>query len=94
MEILRKYHPKGVIHCFSGNLEMAKEVIDLGLLISFTGIITFKNFTSIDVPDYLIINKNHDFWSNGRVSKDIFNKYHENSDYIIYSKKLLSNNCS
>jgi len=49
MEILRKYHPKGVIHCFSGNLEMAKEVIDLGLLISFTGIITFKNFTSIDV---------------------------------------------
>ena len=54
----------------------------------------FKNFTSIDVPDYLIINKNHDFWSNGRVSEDIFNKYHENSDYIIYSKKLLSNNCS
>ena len=49
MEILREYQPKGVIHCFSGNLEMAKEVVSLGLLISFTGIITFKNFTSFDV---------------------------------------------
>ena len=49
MKIITQYQPKGVIHCFSGNLEMAKEVVDLGLLISFTGIITFKNFTSVDV---------------------------------------------
>ena len=49
MKIIREYQPKGVIHCFSGNIEMAKEVINLGLLISFTGIITFKNFDSVDV---------------------------------------------
>ncbi len=31
----------GVIHCFSGDLEQAKKYWDLGLLISFTGLITF-----------------------------------------------------
>lgn len=43
MEILRKYRPKGVIHCFSGSQEIAAEVISLGMYISFTGVLTFKN---------------------------------------------------
>lgn len=33
----------GVIHCFSGNYEQAMKYLDLGFLISFTGIITFSN---------------------------------------------------
>ena len=32
----------GVIHCFSGDLEYAKQVMDLGFYISFPGTITFK----------------------------------------------------
>lgn len=32
----------GVIHCFGGNMSQAKEFIDLGFYIGFTGIITFK----------------------------------------------------
>ena len=43
MEILRKYKPNGVLHCFSGSAETAKEVISLGMYISFTGVLTFKN---------------------------------------------------
>ena len=43
MEILREYKPKGVVHCFSGSAETAKEIIALGMYISFTGVITFKN---------------------------------------------------
>ncbi len=43
MEILRKYRPNGVLHCFSGSAETAKEVIALGMYISFTGVLTFKN---------------------------------------------------
>ncbi|HEX7587376.1 MAG TPA: TatD family hydrolase, partial [Anaerolineae bacterium] len=31
------------MHCFSGNLEMAREAIDLGFYISFAGNVTFKN---------------------------------------------------
>lgn len=34
---------RGVIHCFSGSKETAKQYIDMGLHISFTGLITFKN---------------------------------------------------
>jgi len=32
----------GVLHCFSGTLNLAKQALDLGFLISFSGIITFK----------------------------------------------------
>lgn len=36
--------PKGgVMHCFTGNETQAKEALDLGLYISFSGIVTFKN---------------------------------------------------
>ena len=43
MEILREYKPSGVVHCFSGSAETAREVIGLGMYISFTGVLTFKN---------------------------------------------------
>ncbi|MDC0145654.1 TatD family hydrolase [bacterium] len=32
---------KGVIHCFASNLDFAKKIIELGYLISFTGMVTF-----------------------------------------------------
>ncbi len=32
----------GVVHCYDSNLENAKKLLDMGLYISFTGIITFK----------------------------------------------------
>ncbi|MGC7588985.1 YchF/TatD family DNA exonuclease [Bisgaard Taxon 46] len=37
----------GVLHCFTENLEMAKQGLDLGLYISLSGIITFKNAEEI-----------------------------------------------
>lgn len=43
LTLLKKYKPQGVIHCFSGSAETAKEMLSLGLYISFTGVITFKN---------------------------------------------------
>ncbi|MFA6227958.1 MAG: TatD family hydrolase [Patescibacteria group bacterium] len=33
---------QGVVHCFGGNSEQAKEFLQLGLYLGFTGIITFK----------------------------------------------------
>ncbi|MBR1925830.1 MAG: TatD family hydrolase [Clostridia bacterium] len=32
----------GVVHCYDSSLENAKKILDLGLMISFTGILTFK----------------------------------------------------
>ena len=43
MELLRKHQPKGVMHCFSGSAEMAKEVVKLGMFIGLNGVVTFKN---------------------------------------------------
>ncbi|WP_010236070.1 TatD family hydrolase [Clostridium arbusti] len=44
LEIIKQF-PKvhGVVHCFSGSLEMARECIKLGYYIGFTGVVTFKN---------------------------------------------------
>ena len=49
LEILKPYTEKlrGVFHCFGGSLEQANEVIDLNHLVSFTGIVTFKNGVTV-----------------------------------------------
>ena len=49
LEIMRPYTGKvrGVFHCFGGSLEQANEVLDLGHLVSFTGIVTFKNGAAV-----------------------------------------------
>jgi TatD DNase family protein len=49
LEIMRPYAGKvrGVFHCFGGTLEQANEVLDLDHLVSFTGIVTFKNGASV-----------------------------------------------
>ena len=31
LEFLRRYRPQGVVHCFSGSVEMAREVVKLGM---------------------------------------------------------------
>ena len=43
MEILHEYRPKGVLHCYSGSKETAKEALRLGLYLGFGGVLTFKN---------------------------------------------------
>ncbi|WP_295087954.1 TatD family hydrolase [Ruminococcus sp.] len=43
LEILKEFRPKGVVHCFSGSSETAKEIIKIGMYIGFTGVLTFKN---------------------------------------------------
>lgn len=45
LDILKEHTciKKGIMHCFSGSLESAKEFIELGYLIAFGGVLTFKN---------------------------------------------------
>ena len=43
LKILKKYSIKGVIHCFSGSIETAREFIKLGYYLGVGGILTFKN---------------------------------------------------
>ncbi len=43
VDILKNYSLEGVIHCFSGSLEIAKEYIKMGFLLGIGGVVTFKN---------------------------------------------------
>ena len=43
VNILKKYRPGGVLHCFSGSAETAEEIVGIGMYIGFTGVLTFKN---------------------------------------------------
>lgn len=43
IECLKKYKVRGVIHSFSGSLEIAKIYIRMGFLLGVNGVITFKN---------------------------------------------------
>ena len=44
MEVIRRYpNVKGVLHSFSGSVEMAEELVKLGWMISFSGTLTFTN---------------------------------------------------
>ncbi len=49
LAVMRPYTDKlrGVFHCFGGTLEQANEVLDLDHLVSFTGIVTFKNGAAV-----------------------------------------------
>ena len=49
LEIMRPYTGKvrGVFHCFGGSIEQADEVLALDHLVSFTGIVTFKNGANV-----------------------------------------------
>lgn len=52
---LKEYNVVGIMHCFSGSVESAREFIKLGFLIGVGGIVTFKNAKKIkevvkDIP--------------------------------------------
>ena len=62
LEILEKSGiSKGVFHCFSGDLEMAEKVMEMGFSISLAGPVTFKNAKKLlevarEIPDdYLLV---------------------------------------
>ena len=46
-DILKKYNPKGIVHCFSGSVEMAKEIVKLGMKLGIGGVLTFKNAKTV-----------------------------------------------
>ena len=43
LQILQQFKPRGVLHCFSGSAEMAKQVLSIGLYLGVGGVLTFKN---------------------------------------------------
>ncbi len=51
-------NPAGVIHCFTGTREFAEAAVELGFLISFSGVVTFKNAEDLrDTARHLPLDK-------------------------------------
>ena len=89
-DILKEYNVKGVIHCYSGSLEMAREFIKLGYYIGIGGISTFKNASNIinvikniDL-EYIVLETDSPY-----LTPEPYRKYKNESMYIpLISKKI------
>ncbi len=60
IHVVKKYHQpdlKGIFHCFSGTIQEANEIIDLGFKLGIGGVLTFKNSNLPEVVKD--INLNH-----------------------------------
>ena len=59
LSIVREYpQVRGVYHCYSGSLEDAKVLVKLGWMISFTGVVTYKNARkALEVIDWLPLDR-------------------------------------
>ncbi|MBQ1264246.1 MAG: TatD family hydrolase [Oscillospiraceae bacterium] len=59
LEILDEFESvRGVFHCYSGSLEMAKELVRRGWYIGFTGVVTFKNARkAVEVAEWLPLSR-------------------------------------
>lgn len=56
IDILKRHHNFGVIHSFSGSLEVAKEYIKMGFALGINGVVTFKNCNLKDTLKNIDIN--------------------------------------
>ena len=68
-DILKQYRVRGIMHCYSGSLEMAYQFIKLGFYLGIGGICTFKNaFKAVkvieNVPlEYIVLETDSPFLS-------------------------------
>jgi TatD DNase family protein len=57
-DLLRTHKPQGVVHCFSGSVEMARDILSLGMYIGLGGAVTFKNAkTPVEVAKYVPLDR-------------------------------------
>jgi TatD DNase family protein len=80
-----------VLHCYTGGPELARRAIALGLFISFTGILTFKNSTALraiaaDLPaDRILVETDAPYLAPGR-----FRGKRNEPSYVVETAKVLA----
>lgn len=86
LEIIKEVgYTNGVMHCFSGSSEMAKEVVKMGMYVSLSGTVTFKNGKNVKsvaeiVPlDKLLIETDSPY-----LTPEPFRGKRNNSGYVKY----------
>ena len=95
LDILKQYAPfenGGVVHCYSGSIDWAKEVIKLGLLISFTGVVTYPNASNIqEVAKWVDIDKFMIETDSPFLTPVPFRGKKNNPSYVIYVLQFIAN---
>lgn len=57
-DMLRHYKPEGVMHCFSGSVELAREALNMGLYIGLGGSVTALNAVKpVEVAKYVPLDR-------------------------------------
>jgi TatD DNase family protein len=80
-----------VLHCFTGGRELAQRAIALGLFISFTGILTFKNSTELRAiaaalpADRILVETDAPYLAPGR-----FRGKRNEPAYVVETAKVLA----
>lgn len=92
LEIIKKAdYTNGVMHCFSGSAEMAQEVIKMGMYVSLSGTVTFKNAKKAQevaniVPlDKLLIETDSPY-----LTPEPFRGKRNNSAYVRYTAEKIA----
>ncbi len=92
LEIIRDIgYTNGVMHCFSGSAEMAKEVTKMGMYVSIAGQVTFKNAPKVQavamsVPlDKLLIETDSPY-----LTPEPFRGKRNNSAYVRYTAEKIA----
>lgn len=56
--LLKKYQPNGIVHCFSGSVQMARDIVGLGMYIGLGGAVTFRNAKKpVEVTKFVPLDK-------------------------------------
>ena len=91
LALLKKYRPKGVVHCFSGSVETAREVIDTGMYIGLGGAVTFKNARKpLEVAAFVPADRLLTETDCPYMTPVPFRGKRNDSSYIIYTAQVLA----
>ncbi len=94
IQIIREQGPfpaGGVMHCFSGDMAFARQVLDLGLYISIPGIVTFKNALDLqkvaqEIPlDHMLLETDGPF-----LTPVPFRGKRNRPEYLLYTAAMVA----
>lgn len=89
--ILEDLKPRGVLHCFSGSVEMAQSIIKLGMYIGIGGVVTFKNSKKlVEVVKSIPLNRILLETDAPYMSPEPFRGKTNNSAYILFIAKKIA----
>lgn len=82
INILKEFNVRGVIHCFSGSVETAREYIKMGFSLGIGGVLTFKNSKLFEVVkeiplSYIVLETDSPY-----LTPEPYRKYKNESKYI------------